>query len=87
MSPRARIEKMDCMTDGEWAMWLAAARESGRGGALGIRPCHDCTRDFAAKMQAQERCNGVPGRWRDMNAAEHRRHNMLLMQRRREAAA
>jgi len=94
MSQLARVEKMDCMTKEEWEEWLEAARNyqananrSRNYKTLRVRPCHDCTRAFAAEMQAQDRCNGVPGAWRDMTRAEHRRYNMLLSQRRRRAVA
>ena len=84
--------KPACMTDDEFESWREAAVDAsqmvnrGRDYTLGLRPCHDCSREFAAEMQAEDRCDGVPGRYRDFTRDEVNRYNRLCAQRKRAAA-
>ena len=80
-----------CMSASEYDAWFTAAKDAqaaGGGGRryadLGVRPCRDCTRAFAAWMQAEDRCDGVPGRYSEMTADEQRAYNRLTSQRARD---
>ena len=51
-----------CMSSDELAFWLEAHRVVlVRDPNAATDPCADCTVGFAAEMQAQDRCNGIPG--------------------------
>jgi hypothetical protein len=94
---RARIsDRPPCFTEKEHAEWLEAAREvKARAGSrrrfqnVGVRPCQDCTTEYHRAMLAIDKCDGVPGRYSEMDELARRRYDAMVVlrrKRRRQAA-
>lgn len=88
---RARIsDRPACMTPKEHAEWLQAAFEvkarSGTGRRytnIGIRPCQDCTPEFYRAMRDADTCDGVPGRYSELDEDGRARYNAMVVLRRK----
>lgn len=89
---RAKIsDRPACMTEQEHAAWLEAARElkarAGNGRRhknVGVRPCQDCTQEFYRAMRAADTCDGVPGRYSEMDEDEKARYDAMVVLRRKK---